>query len=239
MSLESILSGFGGMVGTAVMNKKNAKAAEKNRKQGIDMIKSMDWEPMYASETVPTYQRTQSPVARSYLESFLMGNNPNATFSGAPNAKLTKERQQAAQNQMFGTPEQRVAQQRAYEATTPWKVQTPTRPVIGQQGQDALHKAGNPTAAMDLGVDRHTYDKLVREGFIPEGTDLTQLKGFNQTYGTALTKALRVGDDEAVKDLLTPYKMDRPHAVARNRQKRKRAKEIGRIVDRYAPDEED
>lgn len=239
MSLESILSGFGGMVGTAVMNKKNAKAAEKNRKQGIDMIKSMDWEPMYASETVPTYQRTQSPVARSYLESFLMGNNPNATFSGAPNAKLTKARQQEAQNQMFGTPEQRVAQQRAMEAQTPWKVQTPSRPVIGQQGQDALHNAGNPTAAMDLGVSRQTYDKLVREGFIPEGKDLTQLKGFNRTYGTALTKALRVGDEAAVKDLLNPYKMDRPHSVGRNRQKRKRAKEIGRIVDRYAPDEED
>lgn len=109
--------------------KRAGELAEKQQKAGMQLVNELDYEPMYASERVPTFQRSQSPVARSYLESFLAGNNPSATFSGAPNAKVTKMRQQGAQDQMFGTMQQRIAAQRAMEAETPWKVTPPERKI--------------------------------------------------------------------------------------------------------------
>lgn len=156
-------------LGTSYLQRdRDRKAVADQRKRDLALIKELDWEPMYASETVPTYQRTQSPVARSYLESFLAGNNPAATFSGAPNAQLTKQRQQQSQDQMFGTMQERIAQQRAMEATTPWKVQTPTRPVVGQKGESALWTAENPQYAQ-RNVNKNLYDAINENGGTPLG----------------------------------------------------------------------
>lgn len=167
-----------GPLATAIQGASNKKAAKKDKayaaqqqRAGAQLINELDYEPMYASENVPTYQRSQSPVARSYLESFLMGNNPSATFSGAPNAKLTKQRQQSSQNAMFGTPEQRIAQQRQMETATPWKVTPPTRKV-------------NPSAEPDGAADwtmqnselaSYGINKTLADALADTGTDMTAL----------------------------------------------------------------
>jgi len=101
------------------------------------MLEGMDkqgaFEPMYASERAPTFQRSQSPVARAYLESMLMGNNPDSTFSGEVNADVTKQQQQASRDQVFGTPEQLKAKQDELFAQTPWKVTPPNKPMPGEE----------------------------------------------------------------------------------------------------------
>jgi hypothetical protein len=113
--------------------KKEREQAQRDADTRQKLLASLDYEPMYASQTTPTYQRTQSPVARSYIESFLTGSNPDATFSGSPNANYQKSQQQTAQNKAFGTPQQRIAQQRSFLQEQPWKVATPTRTVKASQ----------------------------------------------------------------------------------------------------------
>jgi hypothetical protein len=201
MSFESIASGFGKMWGKAKEDKANKEAIEKDKRERMGLMQSLDYEPMYASQNVPTYQKTKSPVARSYLESFLMGNNPNATFSGAPNAAATKKGQQYQQNAMFGTPEQRIAQQRAVDAETPWKVTPPTRPVVGTQSEEALHTATVPDLAA-AGVTKDLYQQLVDSGEFSD-KELGYLEsGAGGLAGSPiLANAIKAGDYDAVRTL--------------------------------------
>lgn len=239
MSLESLISGFGGLWGQTKANKMNAKAVAQARQQNLDTINSLDWEPMYASQTVPQYQKTQSPVARSYLESFLMGNNPNMTFSGSPNAGFVKQQQQQQQNAMFGTPDQRVQQQNQWLASNPYQVQTPTRPVMGEQSKKAAYVIGNPNAS-HAGVDPKLHDDLVAAGILHKGEDLPFSVREDQSgqFTRALRGALDAGDTQAADFLLHP-KLDRPHAALHGRQVRKANNRAKAIVARYggAPDD--
>jgi hypothetical protein len=151
--------------GKAKEAKENQKAAERDKERQFKVLESMDFEPVYASATTPTYQRTESPIARSYLESFLLGNNPDATFSGAPNAKATRAGQQYQQNAMFGTPEQRVARAQQIQTETPWwKVTPPTQPVVTQKMKDSSFTARYPEIAK-LGIDtEEKYQKALAAG---------------------------------------------------------------------------
>ncbi len=240
MSLESIAHGWGGLWGQNKANKENRKAADRARKQTFDTINSLDWEPMYASDTVPAYQKTQSPVARSYLESFLAGNNPNMTFSGAPNAGFTKARQQASQDAMFGTMDQRIAQQRALEASNPYQVQTPTRPVMSGQAKEAIYKGSNPNAA-GAGLDQGTRQKLIELGIIKDGQDLPwQVRddAEGQAFGRAIKGAAEAGNVADLQQLINP-KLDRPHAIAQRRQRRKTNARSKSIVAKYNTDEDE
>lgn len=153
--IDSIVNAVAGAKAT----KKNREAAENDRKQRMAMIESMDFEPMYASNTTPTFQRTQSPVARSYLESFLMGTNPNATFSGSPNAKAMQASQQRQENATFGTPQERAQRQQQILQETPWKVVAPTTPVKTEQSKESAWTAGNPEWVR-LGYTQEDLQKL-------------------------------------------------------------------------------
>lgn len=144
--IVDLLKEAGKAKGDRTAANKNRKSAENDRKARLAMINSMDFEPMYASQTTPTFKRTESPVARAYLESFLMGNNGDATFSGAPNSAAMKDAQQRAQNQTFGTPQERAARQQQILQETPWAVQAPTRQVTAGS-QEAQWAAGNPKLA--------------------------------------------------------------------------------------------
>lgn len=151
MSLMDLFKEGGRLFGESRRIKNDRKAAEKDRKERFKLIESMDFEPTYASETTPTFKRTESPVARAYLESFLMGQNPDATFSGAPNAAIAKKQQQTAQNTLYGTPEARAARQAQILQETPWAVTAPSKPVVNEQKQAATWAAKHPTLA-GLGV---------------------------------------------------------------------------------------
>jgi hypothetical protein len=199
--------------------KENVRAAREARKANLELVKSLDYEPMYASQTVPTYQRTQSPVARSYIESFLMGNNPDSIRSGSPNAGVKRQAAQTQQNAMFGTPEQRLQQQRAYEATTPWKVETPTRPVVGEKAKIATSVAENPILAQQDITDPELAAAFKGKNWLANGD---QWKSpLASTYANQLMMAYG-GDQKAVANALNTMSYKELKAEVR-----KRAKEAG------------
>ncbi len=233
MSIESIIGGFGALGGKAVEGRRNRQAAREARQQQFDMIDKLDWEPMYASQTVPQYQKTQSPVATSFLNSFLMGTNPAAVGSTRYGAPAQKAAMQAQENKLFGTPEERLAKEQKIASTNPYSFKTPTRTVgNNKQTSDAIYSGKNPIAEK-AGIDRSTYKWLLAEGLVKEGKDITQLKGMPESYGTAIRRALEAGDRNAAAELLKPYETDRPHAVAQRRQRKKRVGEIEGLVDKY------
>jgi hypothetical protein len=119
---------LGELVGIArgVYSAKDAKeAAKKDRARQMALLEGNDWDPMYASDRAPTFQKSESPIARGYLESMLTGNNPDQISRAAPNAAMQKQFAQTNQNQMFGTPQERLARSRELQTATPWKVQSP------------------------------------------------------------------------------------------------------------------
>jgi hypothetical protein len=121
--------GFGALAGY-FGQRKNARAQQTARKDRMSLVDQLDWEPAYASENAPTYQKTKSPVARGYLESLLLGQNPDATWEGETNAKYKKAAQQRTTNNLYGNVAQRAAESAAVQKETPWKVtQRPTTPV--------------------------------------------------------------------------------------------------------------
>ncbi len=117
---------FGGWIGA----RKTERQAKKAREQNQRFIDQLDWEPEYASDHVKPYQKTQSPVARAYLESTLLGVNPDTTWSGDTNAKYKLAAQQRTKDNLFGTPEQLAAQSKAVQAdNSNYQVDPITRPV--------------------------------------------------------------------------------------------------------------
>lgn len=166
----------GGPVATAIQGKYDKEAAKKaaelakqQQKASLQLINEMDFEPMYASSQVPTYQRSQSPVARSFIDSFLMGNNPASVMPNAVNAGAKRQAMQTQQNAMFGTPQERLAQQNAYRESTPWKVTTPTRPIkpAGDGNGNLGGAAGWTAQHTDLagsGFNKKLYDTIESHG---------------------------------------------------------------------------
>jgi hypothetical protein len=121
--------GFGAL-GGYFAKRKDARAQERARKDRMGLVDQLDWEPTYASENAPTYQKTKSPVARGYLESLLLGQNPDATWEGETNAKYKKAAQTRTTNNLYGNVAQRAAESAAVQKETPWKVtRRPTDPV--------------------------------------------------------------------------------------------------------------
>ncbi len=144
-----IESGIGAF-GKALSARRERRAAKSDREARMKLLEGLDYKPMYAAEVTPTYKRTESPVARAYIESFLTGSNPDATFSGSPNARYQKSQQQAAQNAAFGTPEQRIARSQALQKETPWKVTPPTRDVRGAKAAEMERSLKYPDLAASL-----------------------------------------------------------------------------------------
>lgn len=167
---------------------KAAKLAAQQQKAGMQLVSELDYQPMYASERVPTFQRSQSPIARSYLESVLAGNNPSSTFSGAPGAYGKKVLQQKQQDQMFGNMPARVAAQRTMEAATPWAVTPPTRQVNPAKNADPGAAAWSVEHADLAGKG---INKTVADALRDTGTDLDALAAKNdgkkfKNYGEML-----------------------------------------------------
>ncbi len=153
---------FGGF-GDAIMGIAKKSDAKKNEKDRLKAINQLDWQPAYASEYAPTFKKAESPVARSFIESFLSGANPAAIRPGTPGAQVAKATAQAQQNEMFGTPQERVARQRQLEQETPWKVRTPQRNVQTSHAQgtmasgDELLKAFGSKEGVRAAYEKHGF----------------------------------------------------------------------------------
>lgn len=103
--------------------------ARRLRQQSLDLAQNLNWQPNYVSDAIKPYQRAQSPVARSFLESLLTGANPSMVQSTRLGADRQKAAAQGAFNQQFGGWDQLEAQQRQLARDTPWAVTPPENPV--------------------------------------------------------------------------------------------------------------
>ncbi len=234
MSIESIGTGFGRLIGKNNENKANQRAMEEARRQRFSIINSLDWEPTYASQVVQPYQKTQSPLASAFINSYLMGDNPasiSSTRAGAPQLKAAA---QTRMNANFGTPQDLLAQQTAAQTVNPYTFNTPTRPVMNQQNETAMYKGAHPNADRS-GFDQDLYKQLVDKGLVRDGDDTWAYK---PELAPALKGALAAGDVDAAKFLLNPT-LDRPHSMFQRRQKRKANNKAKALVAKYTPHDDD
>lgn len=186
--------------------KDQQKAAEAAAAKRMNLIQSLDFTPAYTSDLAPTYKRTESPVARSWIESFLSGNNPDAISPTSPNAAVKKQRAQQSQNAMFGTPQDRVARNRAIEQETPWAVTSPTRN-IGPKPEEKTEAQlrtdyADPGAVQSTGFTSELNDAMLAANPKWKGRS-TAMQGqyLVKKFGSAdaAVEAIKRGDPAAMK----------------------------------------
>lgn len=163
---------IGDSIGAAVGAEKQRKQSEKelrsaqtDRQRALDMAATANYEPFLVSDVIDPYQRSQSPVARGYLESFLTGANPGAvqgTRQGAP------QQQQAAQgqfNQAYGGWDQLRAKQREMESSTPWDIKPFKGPAVTDEMRwNARLGRGGRQVMGEMGLTYKDLEALERIG---------------------------------------------------------------------------
>lgn len=107
---------------------RNRKDAERFRQESVDFAKGLDWSPSLVGDVMPTYQRTESPLARSFLESILTGANPSSIPSTRLGAPQLRAGAQGQFDQQFGGWDELLARQRAAEQAMPWALKARPQP---------------------------------------------------------------------------------------------------------------
>lgn len=113
MALIKSITDLAGNIKAGERAGERAKQAEKSY---WDRIEAANFEPEYASQHAPQFQKANSPVARAYLESFLTGSNPAAVQSTRLGAQFDKDAAQKKFNQAYGGWDKLGAEQRAENA---------------------------------------------------------------------------------------------------------------------------
>jgi hypothetical protein len=181
--------------------KKTARANAQARQQGMDLIANQDWEPDLASDHVAPYQRSQSPVARGFLESFLTGANPAAVQGTRAGAGLARGQAQDSFRRDYGGWDDLRAKQREMEQSTPWAVKPFEGPVIGESQRFNTSSPGLAKGGLDAQAAAELRDAgLVLDpatGLPTKGTDIytmMALKGKDpKEYLPKLLAAVRSG----------------------------------------------
>lgn len=169
--------GIGDSIGAAVAAKHKEKAAKRelsaarrDRELAVRMAAGANYEPDLISEHIGPYQRSQSPVARGYLESFLTGANPQAVQgvrAGAPKAQAAA---QAAQTQAYGGWDELRAKQRAMEQSTPWDIKPFDKPIVNEDMKaNALQQYSDPVAEKRWGLSQDQVRGLQDYGITFDG----------------------------------------------------------------------
>lgn len=144
---------IGDSIGKGVQARQQLRAAKQaqaqardDRERGVFMSQQMDWKPEYASEHVGAYQKAETPIADTFLNSFLTDDNASAqqgTRAGAPAAQANATNRSA---QRYGTVDQLVARNNQVQKETPWAVTPFTReidkPDVSQNAYEADRAGG-------------------------------------------------------------------------------------------------
>jgi hypothetical protein len=103
---------------------KQARNANRMRRESMDLVQRLNWEPDYVSDLAQPFKKAQSPVARSFLESLLTGANPSMVQSTRLGANRLQAGAQAGFDQQTGGWDELLARQREVEQQTPWAPKT-------------------------------------------------------------------------------------------------------------------
>lgn len=139
---------IGDAIGEGVQARKQLKAAKdaqkdakKDRERALWIQQQQDYTPEYAADHIGPYQRSESPVADAFLQSFLTGDNSSAlqgTRRGAPQLQAAADARSA---QRFGSVDQLLAKERELKASTPWEVKPFTREISKPDLSEDAYKA--------------------------------------------------------------------------------------------------
>ena len=121
---------------------KTSKQSKESRQQGLDLVGNMNWEPELTSDHVAPYQRSQSPVADSFLESMLTGQNPAAVQGTRLGADRAKAAATQGFNQSYGGFDALRQRQAAVRQATPWAVKPFDQPAITQDDKRGVQAPG-------------------------------------------------------------------------------------------------
>lgn len=94
--------------------------ANRMREEAFGIANQLNWEPDYVSDLVKPYQKAQSPLARSFLESLLTGANPSMVQSTRLGAPRLQAGAQSRFDEQTGGFDSLLARQREIEKQTPW-----------------------------------------------------------------------------------------------------------------------
>lgn len=158
---------IGDSIGAAVgaekqrkQSKKELREAKYDRERAVDMAANANYNPFLVSDVIDPYQRSQSPVARGYLESFLTGANPQTVQGTRANAAPAQQAAQGQFNQAYGGWDQLRAQQREMEQSTPWDIKPfKEAPVSEEMRWNAKYGSGGRAAMAQHGL---SYDDLAK-----------------------------------------------------------------------------
>jgi hypothetical protein len=190
-------------VGLAIAEKKGKNASKNAKRAEADYWKRIDaanWEPEYAADHAPQFQKSQSPVARAYLESFLTGTNPamvqgTALGSGQATAQATHD----FNNRYGGWDKLQQKQNEVSADSSHYEVKPFTRKVREEEKEMTLHY---PWAEQ--------YEKKLGRKLTPEEAArlaVVRDKGKKLTFGgNALETKMRTGSVTA--DQLNKYLKD-------------------------------
>lgn len=186
---EKAAGTFFGWLG-ARKSQRQARQERENQKRYVD---ELDWEPEYAADHVPTYQKTQSPVARAYLESTLLGYNPDTTWEGETNAKYKRAMQERTKGNLFGTPEELAAESKRVQAdNSAYKVAPFTRQV---NPPDTTTTESGQFNASQLPVNQVATYLQQTKGLTDVAARNAEMQRLLKQYGTTdrIVDAIRAG----------------------------------------------
>lgn len=191
---------LGSIIGKRQENKRNRALADRENKNRLALFNTLDQEPMYASQLVPQYKQTQSPVARAYLESMLMGANKDAVSPTGVNSALDQKMAVARKNALFGTDQELLQKQQALQSQPLYQNTAPTRRIVPTAEEKFARS--NPAAA-GVGASPELLDALKGKGKSgkwlartledPEWNDISAKIGENGWK--RLADAYALGDD--------------------------------------------
>lgn len=159
--------GIGDSIGKAVGAEKQRKQAEReqkamrrDRERALGMAADADYEPELLSDHAAPYQRSQSPLATGFLESFLTGSQPAAVQGTRAGAPAMQAKAQGNWDRNYGGTDALIGKQRAAEQATPWAVKPFEGNVVDQSERDrAQERYGDAAAQSTWGI---TPDQIRR-----------------------------------------------------------------------------
>jgi hypothetical protein len=134
--VADLANGVGGYLGAKEREEAARKWIEQamaDRQSGVNLAQNLDWSPERVRDQVGTYQRSRSPVADAFLESFVTGDNPAAVQGTRYGAKIDKADAQKRFDKNYGGWDAIRAQQRQLDQSTPWAVQNPAGFTYGDE----------------------------------------------------------------------------------------------------------
>jgi hypothetical protein len=203
---------IGDSIGAAVGAEKRRKESQRereraqdDRERAVEMAADATYDPFQVRDMIDPYQRSQSPVARGYLESFLTGSNPQAVQSIRATAPQQRAQLQGNFDQAYGGWDQLRAKQREMETSTPWATKALNRePVSQEMRQKAKYGMGAQRVLDRLGIGAEDIATLERMGISidPRSGVLDGTSNAGDEEAKAINKMVEAGDRGMIERLM-------------------------------------